>query len=103
MLNQVSDQGFGLGGKIIQGFRFLGNSSKLLNSRNPSQFEDDCLSELSEFGANKSMMSLSVNTAGQSNLAPSMALNSMTTFGKQLNKSGTRLSYDLIGNLKHSN
>ena len=86
MLNIASDQGFGLGGKIISGFRFVGNSGQgPLNSRNPSQYAEDlqsCLSELSEFGANRSMMSLSVN--GQGSVAQaSLALNSMTSFGAQ--------------------
>lgn len=64
LLNLASDQGFGLGGKIIQGFRFNGQ----VNTRNQSQYGESCLSELSEFGANRSMMSLSVQTGAQGSL-----------------------------------
>jgi hypothetical protein len=37
MLNVASEQGFGLGGKIISGFRFMpqtGEADQTLNSRN---------------------------------------------------------------------
>ena len=73
MLNLASDQGFGLGGKIISGFRFVGGNSAqgpMLGSRNMSQNggEQSVFSELSEFGANKSMVSLSVYTGAQSSM-----------------------------------
>jgi hypothetical protein len=62
------------------------------------------MSELSEFGANRSMMSLSVHTGAQGSLGQSnLGMNPMASFGKQqLKKSGSKVrqSYDLIGSLK---
>ena len=58
----------------------------MLGSRNMSQYggEQSVFSELSEFGANKSMVSLSVYTEAQSSLVQaSLALNSIASFGKQ--------------------
>jgi len=42
-----------------------------------------CMSELSEFGANRSMMSLSVHTGAQGSLGQSNhGMNPMASFGK---------------------